>query len=157
MGEKMKIKKCNRIIVFTLFLFFSGMSYKPAAAEMSVGLGYPYLGLKFAIAEPVSIEAKYAFGDGVDVLAGRGYWNFFYNHKVKAFLGAEAGALVFNAEGLEGKGFEYGAFIGGEYKIADKLGITMDIGPAVISLDAEDINIKGVEWIITVGIYWTIF
>lgn len=133
-------------------------SLTPAwGADLAVVLGYPYLAVKYNVVPAASLEAKYAFGEGVAVLAGRGYWNFYQEKMLGAFAGLELGHVGFNTLGMEGQGVEAGAFVGGTYEFMPAFGLTLDIGPSMIQLSSQDTNTSGLEWVVTAGIYWNLF
>ena len=133
------------------------MTGNRSQAAVAIGIGYPYLGVRSDILSGLEAEIKYASSDGIQVSALRGYWDFYRALKFKGYVGAEGGLIGFNAQGLAGAGFEYGIFLGGEYKILENLGLTLDIGPALISLEAKEAEAAGVEWIVTTGIYFNVF
>jgi len=107
--------------------------------------------------ETISSEIKFATSEGIYVLALRANWSFYQSTKTSVYTGGEIGTIGFNTEGISGNGMEYGVYIGGEYLLLDNLAITLDIGPSMIMLNAQDVSSGGIEWIITTGLYWTIF
>jgi hypothetical protein len=134
-----------------------GTAASAARAELSVGVGYPYAAVRYDFIPQASAEAKYAFSDGVNVFAGRGYWNFLRTRSLNAFAGLEAGGLNFNTLGIAGTGVEYGAFVGGRYEVLPKLEVSLDLGPSMINLSSQGTDNSGVEWIVTAGVYWRVF
>ncbi len=122
------MKKAIVIIIFIFALVFCAQ-----ASEISIGLGYPYLSVKY---KPV--EFRYARADGINVLAGRLYIYFLENSVARAYTGVEAGHIVFNALEMKGKGAEGGIFLGGEYFITKALALSMDIAPTYIAIITED-------------------
>ncbi len=126
-------------------------------AELGVGLGYPYISVKSDFIPEISAEIKYAASEGIYIYAGRGYWNFFRTGKINVFTGIEVGGIGFDTLDVKGTGIEYGAFIGGEYRIIKELGITLDIAPTVINLSSQNTESNGLEWVITTGIYLYLF
>jgi hypothetical protein len=126
-------------------------------SDLSLVVGYPYLALKYDVVPAASVEAKAAFGDGVTVLAGRGYWNFYQDSSLRAFTGLEVGSIGFNTLGINGQGFETGLFLGGAYAIMPSFGVTLDIGPTLIQLNSQETTSSGLEWVVTAGVYIGLF
>jgi hypothetical protein len=148
------LKKVAWIIICVAAL---GMGTRAGAEQWALGVGYPYLSLKYDFMPEISAEAKWAGGDGISVYAGRGYWNFIHTQSLKAFTGVEAGGLVFNTLGLFGTGLEYGVFVGGSYRLFASLDLTLDIGPSIIQMEAREQTAAGIEWIITTGLLWYVY
>jgi len=126
--------------------------------KLGIGLGYPYICVKYNFIPAISSEIKYATGDGVNVIAGRLYWNFLFPIKgLNIFTGMEYGAVIFNETDMSGTGTEASLFVGGEYFLADRFSFHMDLGPSAISLKNESAGVEGVEWIANLALYYYIF
>jgi hypothetical protein len=149
----------RKSILFGLLLGLMANIYTPAAkAELSIGIGYPFLGLKYDFMPEIAGEIKYAStGQGIWVIAGRGYWNLLQTDKINVFSGIEFGQINFNHLDISGDGQEYGPFVGIEYNLAANRGLTLDIAPTFIDLKSQGIINNGLEWVITAGFYWRVF
>jgi hypothetical protein len=147
----------KRSVVLFECLVLVFLSAAAGAAELAVGAGYPFASVKYGPLPAASFEAKYAFGDGITVLAGRGYWNCLITGDLCLFTGLEGGWVGFNTYGLAGQGAEYEAFLGGSYRVLPRLEVSLDIGPAFIQLGAQDQSAAGVQWIVTTAVYWELF
>ena len=124
-----------------------------AAENLSLGVGYPYISIKYDL--PVlSAEGRFVTGSGVQAYAGRGYWNFHRSDKLKGFTGLEGGYIKFNTLATKGSGYEGAVFVGGEYFMADRISLLMDFAPTLISLKSGDLGVSGLEYVINLGLYW---
>lgn len=148
-------------IVLTLSITITPFSLaKDTAGKLALGVGWPYLSMKYGLSKILTIEGRGAFGSGIKAYGGRGYFNFSSGNKTILYAGVEADYISFDTEGVEGNGTLYMPFIGGEYFLSKKSSITLDFGPALINLkDSEKIVgektfISGWEWIINFGLYF---
>ncbi|HBA60085.1 MAG TPA: hypothetical protein DCZ92_04580 [Elusimicrobia bacterium] len=126
------------------------------AGNLSVGLGYPYVSAKYDGGK-LSAEARMVTGGGVQVYAGRGYWNFHRSSKLKGFTGLEAGYIRFDTLSMKGTGYEASLFIGGEYPVADNFYVLMDFAPTLIVLRHDlytDVRVGGMEYVVNLGFYY---
>lgn len=103
------------------------------AGEFALGIGYPYFLVKYS-----PFEVRYATSDGINILAGRYYFNFWENNIIRGYTGVEGGYLKFKTLDIKGSGYEGGIFVGGEYFVAEKLALSADIAPTYINLKSED-------------------
>lgn len=94
----------------------------------------------------LGIEGKYAFGDGVDVLAGRGYLNYLRTNNLRLHAGYEMGIVRFNYDSLQGNGREYGVFLGMEARINRNMGITLDMTPTYFEVNAQNVGFQEMDW-----------
>jgi len=120
-------------------------------SSLSLGLGYPYVSLRYG-----ALEAKAAFEEGVNVYGGRLYLNLKSKNEVKFFTGIEYDLINFDTEDIKGNGTVFLPFIGGEYFVSNKLSLSLDFGPGYIKLkDAEysNVSVVGWEWIVNLGIW----
>ncbi|MEW6555810.1 MAG: tetratricopeptide repeat protein, partial [Elusimicrobiota bacterium] len=77
---------------YRLYYFVTCLS-----AEFGVGLGWPYLGVKYNFSQRLGSELRWATGEGINVYAGRGYWNYYLGsdaeaHSSQPFSAAEVEA-----------------------------------------------------------------
>lgn len=122
------MKKAVATIIFLLAAVMCAYS-----EELSVGVGYPYFSVKYA-----PVELRYAIGDGINVLAGRFYLNFWDNNVTRGYTGVEGGYLKFDTLEMKGTGYEGSIFIGGECFVTESLSLSADIASTYISLKSED-------------------
>ncbi len=125
----MKMKK----LYFLVSVFFIFGQNNLIAQELSLGIGYPYFSVKYH-----PLELKYATGEGIDVFAGRFYWNFYNENRIKGFTGIEAGHINFDTLDIKGSGYEGSLFIAGEYFITNKLSVMLDFSPTFIDIKSDD-------------------
>lgn len=74
-----------------------------AADNLSLGLGYPYISIKYDLSA-LSAEGRFVSGSGVQAYVSRGYWNFHQSDNLKGFTG-----------------YEGAVFAGGEYFITENI------------------------------------
>jgi len=146
MDHKIKMRK---IAIFVI-LFFPLCKAFSETPRFGIGLGYPYFSIK---SHP--LELKYAAGEGIDVFAGRFYWNFYNDDKIRGFSGIEGGLINFDTLDIEGNGYEGGLFIGGEYFITRKLSLLIDFSPTFISLKSNDnYEASTIEMVVNFAVYY---
>jgi len=118
--------------------------------KLSLGFGYPYFSVKYH-----PLELKYATGEGIDVFAGRFYYDFYSEKKIKGFAGIEAGYIDFDTPDMKGTGYEGSLFIGGEYSITRKLSLMFDFSPTFINLKSnDDYKIDGIVMVANFAVYY---
>jgi len=122
--------------------------------RIGIGLGNPYISIKYGFNSKCSIEAKGAFGSGITVGGTRFYHNFNPNDRTVIFMGVEGNHVSFDTNDISGNGWIGYGFVGGEYFISQKFTFNLDIGPAFISLEEDEcgLSIDGVEWVFNLGV-----
>jgi hypothetical protein len=147
----------KRIIVFLFTILIATASY--SHAELGVGLGYPYVSLKYTpeFFTYASIEGKYAFSEGIDVLAGRAYLNFIKKSNLRIYTGYEMGQIRFNYDGISGTGQEYGVFLGMEVMFHESVGVTLDMAPTFIEVNSQGVGFNEMDWVANVAVYFYLF
>ncbi len=138
--------------VILMLLTFTSIGY---AGNLSIGLGYPYVSLKYDF-PVISAESRFVIDRGIKVYAGRGYWNYFNNDKLQGFAGLELGYISFNVLDTKGTGYERALFIGGEYFFNHRLSLLIDLAPTLISLEHADdsrVKVHNLEFIANIGLY----
>ena len=146
-------------------LLFSSFSAPVLANDLThrlgIGLGWPYLSLKYGIVPNFSIEARGAAAEGIGAYGLRGYYNFNPYDRCVIFTGLGANYVNFSVpaddddgEDISGSGYTASIFVGGEYFINDNFTLTTDIGPTYISLTERefDLNVGGIEFVANIGI-----
>lgn len=122
------------------------------AKRIGVGLGNPYLSLKYGLNSKLSAEARYAFGSGVNAYGARLYYNFNPENQMVIFTGLEGDYIRFDRDGVSGNGYAAYLLVGGEYFIAKNFTFGLDIGPAFIKLEEDELSVDGVEYIFNLGV-----
>ena len=138
-------------ICLLIGIISSSIYAEKLGSPLSIGLGYPYVSLKYK-----ALEAKAAAEEGVNVYGGRLYLNLKSKNEVKFFTGIEYDLINFDTEDIKGNGTVFLPFIGGEYFVSNKLSLSLDFGPGYIKLkDAEysNVSVVGWEWIVNLGIW----
>jgi len=120
--------------------------------KWSIGLGNPYICLKYSASPKFSIEGRGAFGSGISVYSLRFYRNFTRRNKTVTFIGGEVGTINFDKPDKEGNGYVGMLFLGFERFISKRLTFLLDIGPAYISLSSEGTSVEGIEWVYNLGV-----
>ncbi len=124
----------------------------PCRAEWGLGLGYPYVSVKDDFGRSAA-EGKFATGEGINLIAGRGYWNFCKFDPVTLFTGAEGGYIKFNTLSTKGAGWEASGFVGGEMPLANWLSFEFDFSPMYVNLKSQGTGITGMEYAVNFAIY----
>ncbi|MCX5789601.1 MAG: hypothetical protein NTX64_14015 [Elusimicrobia bacterium] len=142
----------SRLLAFILLVTFLIPSVC-RAGDLEFGLGWPYVGLK-ANGGKLSGEARIANNEGINVFAGRLYWNFYSADNLRGFAGPEVGYVRFKTLGLKGTGYETSAFVGGQYFLTQRLSIALDIGPTLVGLKSSGYSVSGIEWVFNSAVYY---
>ena len=160
-GKKDKVMKKmkKKVLVIAFFLLFIGLGSTFVCANTlekrwGIGLGNPYLSMKYHVSATTAYEARAAFGAGINVYSARFYRNSELKGKSLTFWGLEAGSITFTKEDIGGSGHFAMLFLGLERFITKKMTLSLDIGPAYISLSSDDISVEGVELVYNLGIYY---
>lgn len=163
----MKKIKIKILLFFGIFLLKSGLF---CDNKIGIGLGWPYLSIKYNFLKKLSSEIRFATGEGINVYSLRGYYDFysfkkgnfetfsFKNINLKCFSGIEAGYITFDTMEMIGNGYETSIFVGAEYFITKNFSILIDFAPTFIYLRAEDFStefsIDGIEIVANVALYY---
>ena len=162
-----QLKKWVILILAIIIFSFAGTTANASNTNhtFGIGLGWPYLSFKYGFHQNWAIEARGAYEDEIGVYGMRGYYNF--NHYKKGWLftglGIDYIKFVLPAdEGenkINGKGYIYSLFVGGEYFINKRLSLTTDIGPVYVGLteDEFDLSVSGIEFVANLGVNFYFF
>ncbi|MDI6781873.1 MAG: hypothetical protein QME49_07220 [bacterium] len=142
------------LIATWLLMILPSMALANDTPKWGIGLNYPGLGLKYRVNSKNTVEIRTQFGKDIFVIGPRYYYNFSLKDKLVLFCGGEMDHLGFKGRVSDGAGIAALVFIGGEYLAAPDLGVSMDIGPAYISLQDRDTNEreKGVDFVLNIGL-----
>lgn len=149
------MKRTAIIVIFCILLVGYAVSLAKGndiSGKFGLGLGNPYISLKYGFSSKLSGEIRVAFGPGIVVYGIRGYYNFNPQNKGVISLGGEADLVSFNTEGISGNGNVLMVFLGFEYFLTDKRTLSIDIGPALITVSSEETSVSGLEWVYNIGI-----
>lgn len=137
------------VLLFSSFVFADDLSKK-----WGVGINYPGLSVKYGINAESVIEIKTQFGEDIFVIGPRYYRNFNSKDRAVIAVGGEVDYVTFKGEFSEGSGWVIGAFVGGEYFANHNYGISLDIGPAYISIKDKDTSLdeSGIDFILNLGL-----
>ena len=135
-----------------------GVSKKPGLFEngdLSLGLGYPFLGLKYDFSD-YALEGRFLSRNGIQVYSGRGYWDFYERNKWTAYTGLEAGYVRYGSGRYAGHAYELSPFLGGAYAIDRNFSVSADISPALVFLPGggSDFDIGDLGWYINIGVFF---
>ena len=125
----------------------------------SLGLGWPYVGLKYFFNNDLGLEGRFATGDGIDVYAARGYWSFLRYGNFSLQTGVEFGYFTFdtmnssNTLKVSGSGYEIAPLAGVDYFMDRNLSVLIDFSMPVIDLSSHQVSLGDVEWVFEGGVY----
>jgi hypothetical protein len=126
--------------------------------RFAIGLGFPDVRARTAVAYGLDLEGKFAFEQGIEVYTGRLYWNFCDFGPLKAELGAEGGYGQFNIiGGLNGGGPVYGGFFGLEYPFAHCFCLSVDAGPYRVEASSEGYAYQTTQLVFNTALYIYLF
>ncbi len=143
------------IIIGWLIIFPSQIAFASSIEKkMGIGFNYPGLSLKYGINSKNTIEIKTQLGKDILAVGPRYYRNFSTKDRLVLFFGGEADSLRFTGRVSKGSGIAFLTFIGCEYLTSPNLGISLDIGPAYISLKDKDTaeREKGIDFVLNIGL-----
>jgi hypothetical protein len=151
----------KRIILFLSLITLSAAcadakGYQDYVNRLAVGIGYPYLSVKYIFTPKVSGELRLASGDGINVTLFRGYYNFYEKDSVTGFYGGDLGQAAFNTQGMAGAGQIISGFVGGEYSINKNLRLVSDLDLSYLNLGSGANSASGIEIVLNIGINYYI-
>ena len=85
-----------------------------------IGLGNPYLSMKYHASARTAYEIRAAFGSGISVYSARVYRNFTSKGKAVAFAGLEGGTISFEKKDIKGDASSGVVFVGFENPFSEK-------------------------------------
>ncbi|MEW6557302.1 MAG: hypothetical protein AB1349_08105 [Elusimicrobiota bacterium] len=145
----------KKIIFLILFTWIASTNIFGESLDntVGIGLGYPYVSLKYGLSTNISIEGRYAFGKGINVYGGRLYYNFNPDDRLVKYIGMEHNYVLFEQEDVSGDGYVGVGFIGVEYFIKNNLSLNMDLGISYSKLsDKTDVSVEGIDYLLNVGV-----
>lgn len=127
---------------------------EPQKGDFGIGLNYPGLGVRYQMSDKTSIEAKVQAETNIVVAGMRFYRELSSTRRGRLFWGLEADYVSFQGEVSKGTGLAGEILFGGEYFVAKRLSLQMDMGPAYIALTDGDtsMSVNGVEYVVNFGI-----
>ena len=142
------------LIMTSLLIILPSMVLANDTQKWGIGLNYPGLGLKYRVNSRNTVEIRTQLGKDILVIGPRYYYNLSRRDKLVLFCGGEADSLRFKGSVSDGAGIAALIFIGGEYLTAPDFGVSMDIGPAYISLQDRDTEMmeKGIDFVLNIGL-----
>lgn len=151
MKTKVPVLFSSVLVVLALAAPVFGESQK---GDFGIGLNYPGVGVRYQMSAKTSIEAKVQTETDILVAGLRMYRYFAPGQRGRLFWGLEADTVSFQGEVSKGSGFAGELFFGGEYFVAKRLSLQMDMGPAYIALTDGDtsVSVNGVEYVVNFGI-----
>jgi hypothetical protein len=127
---------------------------------LSLGVGWPYAGLKDYFNDDFGAEIRFSTGDGINVYAARGYWSFERFRDFSLITGLEGGYITFtnalNADNtlrVSGDGYEFAPFLGAEYFLAKSLSFQLDFSMPVIFVQSRGEGLGDLQWVFNGGLY----
>ena len=128
---------------------------------LSVGVGWPYAGLKYYFNRDIGTEIRYATGGGINVFAARGYWSFAKISNFSVFTGLEAGYVTFdnalNADEslkVSGSGYEIAPLFGSEYFLSRQISLSLDFSMPIVGLNSRNVSLGDLQWVLNGGLYF---
>ena len=127
---------------------------------LSVGVGWPYVGLKYYFNNDIGSELRFATGEGINVYSARGYWSFARFSNFSVVGGLEAGYVTFNAMNanntlrVSGDGYEFAPFCGMEYFLNRQFSFLFDFSMPIVGLTSRDVSLGDQQWVVNGGLYF---
>jgi len=128
--------------------------------KLAVGLGYPYLALKYHVSSKLAFETRGTTGSDIVILGVRTFYNFQYNEICFPYVGLETDYITFNRDITKGTGYLLCLFVGGEYFIKPRFSFVLDIGPVytrVVDKDNKDMYVDGTDWVVNLGLNYYVW
>jgi len=124
------------------------------AKEWGVGVNYPGLGVKCSLDKKNAVELRTQFGEDVFVMGPRFYHSISSMGKTVVYGGGEVDYLTFKGAVTKGSGFVFLGFAGLEYPVSPNVGLSVDFGPAYISLKDKGTKEKesGIDLVVNIGL-----
>jgi hypothetical protein len=128
---------------------------------LSVGVGWPYVGLKYFFNNDFGTELRFSTAEGIDVYAVRGYWSFARSGNFSLVTGLEAGYVTFssalnanNTMMVSGNGYEVSPFCGVDYFLNRQFSFLFDFSMPIIGLTSRNVTLGDLQWVINGGLYF---
>jgi hypothetical protein len=130
----------------------------PERGGLFLGVGWPDVKVRYGFEAPIDLEAKAAFGSGMQVYSGRVYWTYLRGQDLDLMAGVEGGYMnLQGADGLYGGGAHGGLFTGVEAPLGRWLRLSVDIGPDCYEEHSGNQSVSNIGWVVTTGIYLKLF
>lgn len=127
-------------------------------SQFAFGVGYPDLRMRVGLGPDWNLEAKAAFGQGLQVYSGRLFWDFVQVGPLKVLAGGEAGWAHFDdVDSISGDGAYGEAFAGLEYPFSRRFRLSVDVGPAWLHASAQGQTYSSTDVIYNTALYFYIF
>jgi hypothetical protein len=131
------------------------------SGRWGIGLGTPYVGLKYGVKQHFSMELKGAYSEGVGIGGIRGYVNFNPLDRTVYFVGGELDYIIFDTEfmdgeRLEGRGYVGGIFLGGELFFAKNISFSIDFGPYYLYIKDKafsELFVESIDYVLNLAFY----
>ncbi len=141
------------------------------APRRHVALGVNYTGgqLRYRFRSPWAVELRYQqgtassdYGDVKSQVVGlRGYHFYKRDRPLAYYLGTEIAHVEAKPEAsnYRASGFAAGAFGGMEFRVTKNIGLGIDIGPYMISMEEVQTHISqtNLDFILNTGLLWYVF
>jgi len=128
------------------------------AGDLSLGLNYPGVGLKYGLSDHVSAELRMQYDPDAQAYGLRGYWHWLGGggRRLGLYSGLEADYVTFRHEDLSGPGYAVLGFCGVEYYVVSWLSVLLDVGPAWVGVydPVSGVSAAGLEFVVNAGVYW---
>jgi hypothetical protein len=144
----------NLMITSVLFLIPSFVFADSLAKKWGIGVNWPGVSVKYGINAKNAVELKSQFGEDIFVIGPRYYRILSSKGETDLYVGGEIDYVSFEGDVSEGIGYVVAGFVGGEHFINPNFGVSLDIGPVLISLTDSDTDKTeiGVDIVLNIGL-----
>lgn len=152
---KLLLKKVLLCMLVVFCHFGCSVNAYDSSKKVSLGLGYPYISLKYGVSSHFAIEIRNTTEEGIQIIGGRIYYNVNPFSRSVLYYGIEGDNISFSYTDQNGTGFAGYVFIGEEYFLNKTISLNLDIGPTytkVIDESQSSIAIEGVDWVANLGL-----
>jgi hypothetical protein len=158
----MRFIVCTSLLALILAVAAPASPAEPVEAKepsrLAVGIGYPDVRARLGLPYGLCLDAKAAFGDGLQAYSGRLAWNVMDLAALKLMTGLEAGGIAFsNVDSLSGSGSIVGFFVGLEYAFSRRFRLSVDVGPYSLHASAEGQSVTSTEVVYNTALYFYLF
>jgi hypothetical protein len=128
------------------------------AGTVAFGVGYPDLRLRVGLASRVDSEFKFAFSQSLQIYSARLILKLADVGPLNATAGLEGGWARFDGlDQVSGDGTVAAAFVGLEYPFAQRLRLSVDIGPAWLKASDNNLSYNSTVLVYNTALYFYLF
>lgn len=147
-------KKTLFLVGFGLLMYAVPTHADDVKGKLGLGFNVPGVSVKYGISSHYAFEMRAQTATDLIVVGPRLYYNYNPADRLVYYFGAEGDSIVFKTSTSSGIGYGFEAFGGAEYFFQQNLSLSLDAGPAYITVSDYGENDSGIDVVINIGVNW---